>query len=47
MAFTRKAAFNIGGIIIDSALNILVKQSLSNLGKLSAKILSKLINQYE
>jgi hypothetical protein len=47
MAFTGKAAFNIGGTTIHSALHIPGNQSLFNLGKLLAKILSKLTDQYE
>jgi ATP-dependent DNA helicase PIF1 len=47
MAFTGKAAFNIGGTTIHSALHIPINQSLSNLGKLSTETLSKLTDQYE
>jgi hypothetical protein len=47
MAFTGKAAFNIGGTTIHSALHIPINHSLSNLGKLSTETLSKLTNQYE
>ena len=47
MAFTGKAAFNIGGTTIHSALHIPVNQSLSNLNKLSTETLSKLTEQYE
>ena len=47
MAFTGKAAFNIGGTTIHSALHIPVNQSLSNLNKLSIETLSKLTKQYE
>jgi hypothetical protein len=41
MAFTGKAAFNIGGTTIHSALHIPINQSMSNLGRLSTKTLSK------
>jgi hypothetical protein len=44
MAFTKKAAFNIGGTNIHLALHIPINQSLSNLGNLSAETLSKLTN---
>ena len=47
MAFIGKAAFNIGGTTIHSALHIPVNQSLSNLNKLSIETLSKLTEQYE
>ena len=47
MAFTGKAAFNIGGTTIHSTLHIPVNQSLSNLNKLSTETLSKLTEQYE
>ena len=47
MAFTGKAAFNIGGTTIHSALHISINQSLSNLNKLSIETLSKLTKQYE
>jgi hypothetical protein len=47
IAFTKKAAFNIGGTIIHSALHILVNQSFSNLGKFLVELLSKLTDQSE
>ena len=47
MAFTGKAAFNISGTTIHSALHIPINQSLSNLNKLSTETLSKLTKQYE
>ena len=47
IAFIGKAAFNIGGTTIHSALHIPINQSLSNLNKLSTKTLSKLTEQYE
>ena len=47
MAFTGKAAFNIDGTKIHSALHISINQSLFNLNKLSTETLSKLTEQYE
>ena len=47
MAFIGKAAFNFGGSTIHLALYIRGNQSLFNLGKLLAKTLGKLIDQYE
>jgi hypothetical protein len=47
MAFTGKAAFNIDGTTIHSALNIPINQSLTNLSNLSSDILNRLTNKYE
>lgn len=47
MAYTGKAAFNINGTTIHSALHIPINQSLENLNNLSSEMLNKLTDQYE
>jgi len=47
MAFTSKTTFNIAGCTIHSTLRIPINQSLSNMEKLSSKLLNKLTDDYE